>query len=127
MSQSVWLTGTWLYYASFYIPPEHFLKDITEVKTLILTTSPKKTSYLPAGQRAQSDNEDQYSERHFPANENRHCARPADHLFEGQQHSEYLCLPRGWKGEAWCPSVTSVWAVCVPLVEKICHYTSVFN
>lgn len=58
-------------------------------------------SSLPAGQRAQSDNEDQYGERHVPAHKDRHRQRPADNLFEGQQHEEHLCLPRGWKGEVW--------------------------
>lgn len=58
-------------------------------------------SSLPAGQRAQSDNEDQYGERHVPAHKDRHHQRPADNLFEGQQHEEHLCLPRGWKGEVW--------------------------
>ncbi|XP_073071004.1 arf-GAP with dual PH domain-containing protein 1 isoform X6 [Manis javanica] len=46
-------------------------------------------------QGAQGHHEDRASECHLPASQNRPPPRPAGHLPEGQQHPEYLCLPRG--------------------------------
>ncbi|XP_057343464.1 arf-GAP with dual PH domain-containing protein 1 isoform X10 [Manis pentadactyla] len=46
-------------------------------------------------QGAQGHHEDRASERDLPASQNRPPPRPAGHLPEGQQHPEYLCLPRG--------------------------------
>ncbi|XP_073071014.1 arf-GAP with dual PH domain-containing protein 1 isoform X15 [Manis javanica] len=50
-------------------------------------------------QGAQGHHEDRASECHLPASQNRPPPRPAGHLPEGQQHPEYLCLPRGREGD----------------------------